>query len=701
MTVTHNLYITGAENGSGKSLIVLAVMDLLSGFAEKVGVFRPVVSSTPQEDDLLRLLTTRYQLVYPPESLYGVNLETARELIKTDRYDELLRIILDRFSTLNADCEHVVCIGSDYSSVSGMLEFDFNVDAANNLGCLLMPVVRGKDRGAQEVTEATLAFLKSLHDRDCDIAAVIVNRVSSRDVAAVSMELHRRVKGEAPVYVVPEEALLGQPTMGDIARALNASIYHGGGEAMNREVRNFKVAAMQLPDFLSYINEGSLIVTPGDRADIILGSIISYTSKAYPAISGILLTGGQEPAEQVMKLIAGLGNPPVPILGVDTDTFTTAMNVTSVAAVLAPENRRKIAAGLGIVEQSLDLAALRRRLQTSRSTRVTPFMFEHELIRRAKAKRVRIVLPEALDERILRAAEMLRLRDVADLTLLGEVNAVHSRISELGLQLDNIDIVDPLDSPLLEPFADTYYELRKHKGISSQMARDAMADVSYFGTMMVQHGQVDGMVSGALHTTQHTVRPAFEIIRTRPGISIVSSVFLMCLEDRVLVYGDCAINPDPSAEQLADIAISSAATARMFGIEPRVAMLSYSTGESGKGAAVDKVAKATAIARRLQPDLPLEGPIQYDAAVDASVSRTKLPESKVKGQATVFIFPDLNTGNNTYKAVQRSANAVAIGPVLQGLNKPVNDLSRGCTVADIVNTVAITAIQAQERAAGA
>jgi len=699
--MTHNLYITGAEQGSGKSVIVLAVMELLSGYAEKVGIFRPVVRSTPQEDNLLRLITTRYQLDAPPESLYGVNLETAGELIKTDRYDELLRIILDKFGLLSAGCEHVVCIGSDYSSVSGMLEFDFNVDVANNLGCLLMPVVRGKDRGPQEVTDATMAFLKSLRDRDCDIAATIVNRVTAADVAMVRAELGRRLKGEAPVYVVPEEPLLGKPTMGDIARALNARIYHVGGEALNREVCNFKVAAMQLPDFLSYIDDGSLIVTPGDRADIILGSIISYTSKAYPAIAGILLTGGQEPPAPVMKLIAGLGNPPVPILGVDTDTFTTAMNVTTVTAVLTPENRRKIAAGLGLLEQSLDLAALRQRLQTSHSTRVTPFMFEHELIRRAKARRVRIVLPEGLDERILRAAEMLRLRDVADLTLLGDPQAVRTRISELGLQLDSIDIIDPLASPLRESFADTYYELRKHKGISRQMALDAMADVSYFATMMVHHGHVDGMVSGALHTTQQTVRPAFEIIRTRPGISIVSSVFLMCLEDRVLVYGDCAINPDPSAEQLADIAISSAATARMFGIEPRVAMLSYSTGKSGKGAAVDKVVKATELARQIEPDLLLEGPIQYDAAVDASVARTKLPGSQVKGQATVFIFPDLNTGNNTYKAVQRSADAVAIGPVLQGLNKPVNDLSRGCTIADIVNTVAITAIQAQAERDGA
>jgi phosphate acetyltransferase len=370
------------------------------------------------------------------------------------------------------------------------------------------------------------------------------------------------------------------------------------------------------------------------------------------------------------------------------------MKVASVHGVLTPENERKIAAALGAVENSIDLVALQQRLADIRSTRVTPLMFEHELIQRAKSRRMHIVLPEGSEERILRASEILLLRGAVELTLLGDPDEINSRISELGLQLEGIHIVSPLHSELREQFANTYYELRRHKGISREMAFDTMADVSYFGTMMVHHGLVDGMVSGSVHTTQHTVRPAFEIIRARPDTVIVSSVFLMCLEDRVLVYGDCAINPNPDAEQLADIAIASARTARMFAIEPRVAMLSYSTGTSGKGKAVDTVTEATEIARRLRPDLLIEGPIQYDAAVDSSVARSKLPDSEVAGQATVFVFPDLNTGNNTYKAVQRSAGAVAIGPVLQGLNKPVNDLSRGCTVADIVNTVAITAIQA-------
>ena len=272
---------------------------------------------------------------------------------------------------------------------------------------------------------------------------------------------------------------------------------------------------------------------------------------------------------------------------------------------------------------------------------------------------------------------------------------MREKTSALAIDIAATRIVNPATSDCIDDYAQTYYLLRKHKGITEDIARDVMGDVSYFGTMMVYKGHADGMVSGAAHTTAHTIRPAFEFIRTRPGCSIVSSVFFMCLEDRVLAYGDCAVNPNPTAQQLADIAISSATTALMFGIEPRVAMLSYSTGESGTGEDVDRVREATRIARKQAPELLIEGPIQYDAAVDASVAKTKMANSQVAGRATVFIFPDLNTGNNTYKAVQRTAGAIAVGPVMQGLNKPVNDLSRGCTVTDIVNTVAITAIQAQ------
>jgi phosphate acetyltransferase len=409
------------------------------------------------------------------------------------------------------------------------------------------------------------------------------------------------------------------------------------------------------------------------------------------------MTGGLRPAPQVVKLIKGLGDSPVPVIMVATDTYTTAQQVSSLEGVLSPDNPRKIAAALGMVEAKVNSRELIGRLSMARSTRMTPIMFEYEIIQRARSDRKHIVLPEGTEERMLRAAEILRMREVVDITLLGNREEIRQKAAALGLSLLDVAVIDPLDSDRRQAYADAYYELRRHKGISAQMAFDAMADVSYFGTMMVHLGDADGMVSGSVHTTQHTIRPGLEIIKTKPGCSIVSSVFLMGLSDRVLVFGDCAVNPAPNPDQLADIAISSSETARMFGIDPLIAMLSYSTGESGKGTDVDNVREATKLAKQRRPDLKIEGPIQYDAAIDAGVAKTKLPGSEVAGRATVFIFPDLNTGNNTYKAVQRSANAVAVGPILQGLNQPGNDLSRGCTVTDIVNTVAITAIQAQSK----
>ncbi len=696
--MAHNLYVCGAEPGNGKSAIVLAIMEQLSGCADRPGFFRPVINSAPESDALLHLIATRYALDLPLDALYGCTLETAGQLIATQRYDELLKRILDKYSQLSAQCDFVLCAGTDYSGAANTLEFDFNADVANNLNCPVIPVVRGKDRSAAQTVNATIAFLTSLHERDCSVVAAVVNRVPPRQADAVRTELENHLARPTPVYVVPEQPALARPTVGDIASAIHAQAVYADPESLTREVSGYKVAAMELPGFLDHIEAGSLIITPGDRSDIILGSLLSYPSSAYPQIAGLLLSGGLQPAPQVRALVEGLGNSPVPVLSVDTDTFVTAMNASTVHAVLTPDNERRIAAALGVVENAVDLDELQQLVSATPSSRVTPLMFEQQLVSRARAERRRIVLPEGSEERILRAAEILSLRGVAELTLLGDPHQIGAKIRALDLHLDEVQIIDPQDSPLRERFADSYYALRQHKGISRQMALDTMADVSYFGTMLVQHGLVDGMVSGSVHTTQHTVRPAFEIIRTRPGSKLVSSVFFMCLEDRVLVYGDCAINPSPNAEQLADIAITSADTARMFGIEPRVAMLSYSTGDSGRGEAVDKVIEATRIARQRRPDLKLEGPIQYDAAVDASVAKTKLPGSEVAGNATVFVFPDLNTGNNTYKAVQRSAGAVAIGPVLQGLNKPVNDLSRGCTVTDIVNTVAITAIQAQTAA---
>jgi phosphate acetyltransferase len=690
-----SVYIAGASSGSGKSVVVLGFMEMLSSVNRRVGFFRPILARGVEQDNLSALVLSRYNLQFSPEMLYGCTAETASHLIAAGRYDDLLKLILNKFKTLEESCDLVVCAGTNFDGLVPSLEFDFNADLANNLGCSVVVVVKGFRRGPEEALDALQLAHESMRNRGGDFLASVVNGVAPEHADQVRVRARALMPESENVYVLPEEPALGMPTVGEIRQVLGGECLCGEGDALNQVVTNYKVAAMEIPDFLGYVEDGCLIITPGDRSDIILASLAADASSSFPRVAGLLLTGGLYPAPNVQRLLEGLRRNKVSVLSVPTDTFTTALNVHRIEATILPGDERKIAAALGLFEGNVDVEELRSRISVRHSERITPLMFEYELIRRAKASRQRIVLPEGTDERILRAAEILTLRQVADLTLLGDPDKIRRRISELGLKLNDIPIIDPVTSPDRDRYAQIYHDLRKHKGISEQMAHDALQDVSYFGTLMVYSGDADGMVSGAMHTTQHTIRPSFETIRTKPGVKLVSSVFFMCLPDRVLVYGDCAVNPNPDSEQLADIAITSAGTAAAFGIEPKIAMLSYSTGASGKGADVERVREAVRIARELRPDLKIEGPIQYDAAVDASVAASKMPGSQVAGHATVFIFPDLNTGNNTYKAVQRSAGAVAIGPVLQGLNKPVNDLSRGCTVTDIVNTVAITAIQAQ------
>jgi phosphate acetyltransferase len=631
--------------------------------------------------------------------MYGVTYETARTLAGEEKYGELLERILDKYRSLESQCDFVVCLGSGFRDVPAGLALDFNIDVANNLGSLATPVTTGFGRTPQEVIRRSSVLLNLLETKRCDVLALFVNRVTPERMDEIA-GLVAKGKTRVPIFALPELAVLSKPTVGEIAEDLNATRWSGDPESFTREVEDIKIGAMELPNFLDRLVEGTLVITPGDRSDIILGSLLADASSTYPRVAGLLLTGGLKPAPQVQCIIEGLRKSPVPVLTVGVDTFVAGMQASRVRGRVRAENPRKMAIALGHMEKYMDAQALYQRIDISRPARVTPIMFEHTLLEQAKSNRSHIILPEGTEERILRAAEILLLRGVADLTLLGNVDEIRQKASSLGLSLKGAAFMDPANSERRESYAHTYYELRRHRGISEQMAFDMVADVAYFGTLMVHCSEADGLVSGAVHPTAHTLRPAFEIIGVKPGFSLASSVFFMCLPDRVFVFGDCAVNPDPTMEQLADIATSSADTARAFGIEPRVAMLSYSTGESGKGADVDKVREATRRVRSLRPDLPVEGPIQYDAAVDPDVARVKLPGSQVAGRATVFIFPDLNNGNITYKAVQRSANAVAIGPVIQGLKRPVNDLSRGATVTDIVNTVAITAIQAQERGAG-
>jgi phosphate acetyltransferase len=707
-----SLYIVSLEPNSGKSLVVLGIMELLSRRVNRLGFFRPVICQGFDND--IQLVRDRYQLNCAYESHYALTDKMAQALIASGRYDELLKQVIQKYKQLEHQCDFVVCEGVDATVIDSAFIDNFDSRVANHLAAPIVLVANASGKTPEQIINTVRSEREAFVEAGCAIVAIIVNRVAPEYLDAVKQAFDDNPVAGNPVagnsvtdhpvtelraadeliFVLPDDEILLKPTIAEIAKAIHAELLHGDPERLNQEVFNVKAAAMQVPNFLERIQDGCLVVTPGDRSDVVLGCLAATFSTQSPNIAGLVLTGGLGLDPRIQRLIEG-SRWTVPILGVTSDTYETATKISAVQAEITPDNPRKIASALGMFEAHVDTAKLGERIAASRSTRMTPLMFEYELVERAKASKQRIVLPEGSEERILRASEILLRRGVVDITLLGDEAEIQAQIAALGLQLDAVQIINPLTSDWHEDYAATYYELRQHKGITLDFARDTMRDPSYFGTMMVYKGAADGMVSGSVHTTAHTIRPALEFIRTQPGVSIVSSVFFMGLDDRVLVYGDCAVNPDPNPQQLADIAISSALTAQQFGVEPLVAMLSYSTGESGQGAEVEKVKQATQMARERRPDLQIEGPIQYDAAVDEGVAKTKLPGSTVAGHATVFIFPDLNTGNNTYKAVQRSANAVAIGPVLQGLKKPVNDLSRGCTIPDIVNTVAITAIQAQ------
>jgi phosphate acetyltransferase len=692
------VYVAGVEPDTGKSVVALGVLEMLAGRVGRVGFFRPVLIGD-RPDPLTELVRDRYRLPGDPADWHGVTYAQVHELTAGGRTDELVGRVVERFRAVERDCEAVLCVGTDFTDVATSTEFALNLRFAENLGATVLAVVSGRRRSADEVVAAVRAALGSLASAGAPVVAVVANRVDPDLAAAVRSRLAEdgAADGAAPAYVVPYDPVLVEPTVGEVVAEIGARVLVGDAGELDQEVRSVVVAAATLPTVLDHLVDGALVITPGDRAEVALGVLAAAASATAPRVSGLLLCTGLLPDPRVQRILDGLA-PHTPVLAVDTDTFTTAQAVGRVQGHLTARGSRKITAALSGVERAVDLEELGRRVDVTRSTRVTPLMFEYDLVERARAAPRHLVLPEGTDDRVLRAAEIVLRRGVARITLLGPPDEVHGRAAALGLDLSGAAVLDPTAleaDELRERFAATYAKAREHKGMTLQQARDVVTDVSYFGTLMVHEELADGMVSGARHTTAHTIRPAFEIIRTVPGVRTVSSVFFMCLADRVLVYGDCAVVPDPDAGQLADIAVSSAATARRFGVEPRVAMLSYSTGESGSGADVDKVREATALVRERAPELPVDGPIQYDAAVDASVAATKLPDSEVAGKATVFVFPDLNTGNNTYKAVQRSAGAVAVGPVLQGLRRPVNDLSRGCTVADIVTTVAITAVQAQ------
>ncbi|MFC3501124.1 phosphate acetyltransferase [Micromonospora krabiensis] len=683
--MARSVYLTSVGSGGGKSTIALGLAELLSRQVGRIGVFRPLIAGTGP-DPILALLRDRYRIDLPPADLAGATYAEATALVSDGRREELISRVVERYRAVERQCAAMVVVGSDFDDTGDPArprELAFNARLATEFGSVVVPVVDGFGQEPAAIAAAARGAYHDLADLGATVLAVIANRVPG------PMTLPDL---PVPAYAIPEVPTVSAPTVAEVATALDATLLAGDESALSRDVLAYVVGAAHVPILLDHLTPGALVITPGDRADLLVAASAAHVA-GQVSLAGLVLTLGEQPDPRVMRLVEEL-NTGLAVLSVETDSYDTVAASSRIEGRPSPGNPRKVEAALGTFERHVDTDDLARRLRVSRATRVTPLMFENELIDRARTRRRHLVLPEGGEERVLRAAEVLLRRGVAELTLLGRPDDIARRARELGVDVDDAHVVDPLTSDWRDDFAAEYARLRAHRGVTAELAHDIVAQPNYFGTLMVSTGHADGMVSGATHTTAATIRPAFEIIRTVPGVSVASSVFFMLLADRVLVYGDCAVNRDPDAAQLADIAISSADTAARFGIEPRVAMLSYSTGSSGAGEDVEKVAAATALVRERRPDLLVEGPIQYDAAIDPSVAATKLPGSPVAGRATVFIFPDLNTGNNTYKAVQRSAGAVAVGPVMQGLRRPVNDLSRGATVPDIVNTVAITAIQA-------
>jgi phosphate acetyltransferase len=699
--MTNSVYITTTGPRCGKSLVALGLTELILRRTSKIGIFRPFIERPDpgSRDKNIDLLLSHFKLNLDYEDTYAYIEEDAADLLGQGRFDDVLDHIIQKYKALEAKCDFILCIGSDIEGQEVAFEVDINAQVAKNLGCPVLIVSRGDQRTPAEVQNGLRVTIDSFREMGCHILGAIINRVPEEHVESLHAAIQENLnsQGDLVLSVLPSEPVLARPSIAEIVEHLGAKVLYGEN-MLDRLADRYLVIAMQVDNFLPYLSPNALLITPGDRGDVLGAALLAHRSANYPRISGIVLTGGITPGPNLALLIDGIRDI-VPILLVENDTYQTAAHIGTVRSYISAENAAKIAISKTLFFDYMDTSQLEAQLASIETEGVTPKMFTFNLIQQATADQKHIVLPEGNDERILRAAEVLLNRDIVRLTILGDPAEIDRSIHRLGLHIkpEQIKIMNPPNSPDRTRYAEKLVELRRHKGMNLDMAMDLMSDVSYYGTMMVYLGEADGMVSGAAHTTAHTIRPALQFVKTKAGFSVVSSVFFMCLENRVVVYGDCAINPNPNAEQLAEIAISSADTAQAFGIEPRLAMLSYSTGSSGEGEDVQRVLQATKLAQSRRPDLILEGPMQYDAAVSPDVAQRKMPGSRVAGRASVLIFPDLNTGNNTYKAVQRETGAIAIGPVLQGLKKPVNDLSRGCTVEDIINTVTITAIQAQQK----
>ena len=684
-----SLYISSLEVASNSLVISIGMMQFLKQNFQKVAYFRPIIQDI--KDNNINFMLNNFSLKQDINTTYGFTIKQLHQMIASNELHKVYETLIIKFQQLQTSYDFVLIDGESKELLSTILDFDINLDISKHLNSSFISVLNGYDKTILEIDEDMKIEQQNINDKDCPHFATFVNNINQ-----FSIDNNIDNNDEYLKFFIPYINDIDKITMSDVKNSLKSELLFGTSKNLNQKISDIKIAAMNVDNFLERVEKENLIIVSGDRSDIILGSLISISSNNIPHISGLVLTGGIKPKESILSLLDGFKDIGISILSVQTDTYDTAINITNIKPTINYKNYTKIALILGTFSKYINNKFLVEKLNLTQTDIMTPIMFEYNLFERARKNKKHIVLNESSDDRILRASEILLHSKVVDITLLGDMIDIKIRAQILGINLDKANIIDPQTSSLLDEFSDEFYRLRKDKGILKQQAYDILSsNDTYFATMMVHLGYADGMVSGAIGTTADTVRPALQIVKTKKDIDIVSSIFFICLDTKVLVYGDCAINPSPNSKELAQIAISSASTAKQFGIEPKIAMLSYSTGDSGAGEDVELVVNATKNVILSDSTLVIEGPIQFDAATHKQTALKKSPNGKLQGDATVLIFPDLNTGNNTYKAVQRSSGAVAIGPILQGLNKPINDLSRGCKVVDIVNTVAITAIQAQ------
>ena len=674
---------------SGMRITLMGLISMLKQEVQDIALLKPIVSDKKEYGEDIEFFTNYFKLTQKPKNSYGISVSKIKKEIARDNIKNIYETLLEQYEALLNRYDFVLCEGVQSLELEEFLDFDINFEIAKNLQIPVIEIVNGYQERFETIKENITYIIHQSQKEGVQLLGIFVNRVSN-DI----LQKLKDMSVEVPLFLLPEIKELNKPTLLDIIKQTNAKLITTDRGMLERVVEQTKIATMMLDNYLNYLENGDLIIVSGDRSDIIVGTFVASLSNYYPSITGIIVTGGIIPNANISKLLEGTNIPALPILALHTNTQESVMLLESVSPQITTDSHQKIALANGIFSEYIDLNLLKKHLSLPQPKYMTPIRFTHMLYTKAKLLKSNILLPESEDERVLRAVDRVLKLGLCDITFLGDPIEIKHKSTLLGLDLSMATIINPKKSKYKDEFIEIFYQLRKEKQIVKAMARELMSRTNYFATMMLYLGYVDGIVSGATHTTRETIKPAFEIIKTRKGVDIISSLFFMLVNNRVLVYADCAINPNPSSKELAQIAINSANIAKSLGIEPKIAMLSYSSGTSGIGEDVEKVRTATQIVKQKEPTLLIEGPIQYDTAIDKKVAHQKMPNSKVAGEATVFIFPDLNTGNNTYKAVQRSANAIAIGPILEGLNKPVNDLSRGCLIEDIINTIAITAIQA-------